>query len=67
MEWNNIKDIKPPERVLVVFCYKENEYSRNWISFLGVYGGNKWEREIQHHDGCFWAMPPVFEKEKELL
>lgn len=64
MEWNNIEDIKPPEGQKVMFCYKENEYCPDWIGFLGVYEGNKWEREIQHHDGCFWAMPPVFEKVK---
>jgi hypothetical protein len=58
IEWNDIRDSIPPEGQKVVFYYRESEYSRHWISFLGVYGGNKWEREICHHDGCFWAMPP---------
>ena len=64
MEWNNIEDIKPPKGQKVMFCYKSSEYSPDWIGFLGVYEGNKWQREIRHHDGCFWSMPPVFEKEK---
>ena len=57
MEWNNIENSIPPKDRSGLLL-RESEYSRHWVSFLGVYEGNKWEREICHHDGCFWAMPP---------